>query len=60
MCYLGIIIIENIVFYLPCNMNELLDKSPARAELKSLFRELFAIKRQVSDLLQECLSLLES
>ena len=43
---------------LPGNINELLDKSSARAELRSLFQELFAIDRQVSHLLQECLSLL--
>lgn len=45
-------------YCLPRNINELLDKSSARAELKSLFQELFAIDRQVSHLLQECLSLL--
>ena len=46
-------------FYcVPKNINELLNKSSARAELKSLFQELFTIDRQVSHLLQECLSLL--
>ena len=45
-------------YCVPHNMNELLDSSSARAELKSLFQELFAIDRQVSHLLQECLSLL--
>lgn len=43
---------------LPCNINELLDKSSTRTELKSLFQELFTLDRQVSHLLQECLSLL--
>ena len=38
--------------------NELTDKSSARAELRSFFQELFTIDRQVSHLLQECLSLL--
>ena len=48
-------------FYcLPHNINELLDKPSTRTELKSLFQELFAIDRQVSHLLQECLSLLQS
>lgn len=45
-------------YCLPHNINELLDHSSARAELKSLFQELFALDRQVSHLLQECLSLL--
>lgn len=45
-------------YCLPRNINELLDHSSARAELKSLFQELFALDRQVSQLLQECLSLL--
>lgn len=45
-------------FCVPHNVDELLDKSSARAELKSLFQELFTIDRQVSHLLQECLSLL--
>ncbi len=45
-------------YCMPPNINELLDKSSARAELKSLFQELFTIDRQVSHLLQECLSLL--
>lgn len=45
-------------YCLPHNVNELLDKPSVRAELKSLFQELFAIDRQVSHLLQECLSLL--
>lgn len=44
-------------YCLPHNMNELLSKSSARAELKSLFQELFAIDRSVSHLLQECFSL---
>ncbi len=43
---------------LPHNINELLDRPSARTELKSLFEELFTIDRQVSCLLQECLSLL--
>ncbi len=43
---------------LPHNINELLDRPSARTELKSLFGELFTIDRQVSCLLQECLSLL--
>ena len=43
-------------FYcVPPNIKELLDNSSARAELKSLFQELFTIDRQVSHLLQECL-----
>ncbi len=55
--------IENLVSFpvcygLPHNINELLDKSSTRAELKSLFQELFTIDRQVSHLLQECLSLM--
>lgn len=45
-------------YCLPQNINELLDHSSTRAELKSLFQELFAIDHQVSQLLQECLSLL--
>ena len=45
-------------YCVPNNINELLDSSSARAELKSLFQELFATDRQVSHLLQECLSLL--
>ncbi len=45
-------------FCVPKNINELLNKSSARAELKSLFQELFNIDRQVSHLLQECLSML--
>lgn len=45
-------------YCLPRNISELLDKSAARAELKALFQELFAIDRQVSHLLQECCSLL--
>lgn len=45
-------------YSLPHNINELLDKSSTRAELKSLFQELFTIDRQVSHLLQQCLSLL--
>lgn len=46
-------------FYcVPPNINELLDKSSARAELKSLFQELFTIDRQVYHLLQECFSFL--
>ncbi len=45
-------------YCLPRNINELLDKASTRAELKSLFQELFDIDRQVSHLLQECLSLL--
>lgn len=45
-------------YCLPHNISELLDKSSARAELKTLFQELFTIDRQVSQLLQECLSLL--
>lgn len=43
---------------LPHNVAELLNNSSTRAELKSLFQELFTIDRQVSELLQECLSLL--
>lgn len=45
-------------YCLPHNINELLDRSSARAELKSLYQELFAIDREVSHLLQECFSLL--
>lgn len=45
-------------YCVPHNINELLDKTSVRAELKSLFQELFAIDRQVSHLLQECLYLL--
>lgn len=45
-------------YCVPPNIHELLDQSSARAELKSLFQELFTIDRQVSHLLQECLSLL--
>lgn len=45
-------------YCLPRNVNELLGKSSTRAELKSLFQELFTIDRQVSYLLQESLSLL--
>jgi len=44
-------------YCIPGNINELLDKSSARAELKALFQELFAIDRQVSELLQECFNL---
>ena len=40
-------------YCVPHNINDLLDKSSARAELKSLFQELFSIDRQVSHLLQE-------
>ena len=48
-------------FYcVPPDVDELLNKPSARAELKALFQELFTIDRQVSHLLQECLSLLES
>lgn len=55
----GLLGVSPQTFYcLPHNINELLDKSSTRAELKSLFQELFAIDRQVSHLLQECLSLL--
>lgn len=51
--------VSSETFYcVPKNINELLNKSSARAELKSLFQELFTIDRQVSHLLQECLSLL--
>ncbi len=51
--------VSSETFYcVPKNINELLNKSSARAELKSLFQELFAIDRRVSNLLQECLSLL--
>ncbi len=51
--------VSSETFYcVPKNINELLNKSSARAELKSLFQELFTIDRQVSNLLQECLSLL--
>lgn len=45
-------------YCVPPNADELLNNSSARAELKSLFQELFAIDRQVSQLLQEGLSLL--
>lgn len=44
-------------YCIPGNINELLDKPSARAELKALFQELFAIDRQVSELLQECFNL---
>ena len=51
--------VSSETFYcVPKNINELLNKSSTRAELKSLFQELFSIDRQVSHLLQECLSLL--
>lgn len=43
-------------YCLPHNIDKLLDK-PSRAKLKSLFRELFDIDREVSCLLQECLPL---
>ena len=57
----GLLGVTPQTFYcVPPNINELLDKSSARAELKALFQELFTIDRQVSDLLQECLSLLQS
>lgn len=45
-------------YCLPHNINELLDHSSTRTELKTLFQELFTIDRQVAHLLQECLSLL--
>ena len=45
-------------YSVPHNIDELLNNSSTRAELKSLFQELFTIDRQVSHLLQECLSLL--
>lgn len=45
-------------FCVPRNVHELLNRSSAREELRSLFQELFAIDRKVSHLLQECLSLL--
>lgn len=45
-------------YCLPRNINELLDMPSARGGLKSLFQELFAIDREVSDLLQQCASLL--
>lgn len=45
-------------YCVPCSINELLDKTSVRAELKSLFQELFSIDSQVSHLLQECLYLL--
>ncbi len=55
----GLLGVSPETFYcLPRNINELLDSSSVRTELKSLFKELFTIDRQVSDLLQECLSLL--
>lgn len=55
----GLLGVSPQTFYcVPHNINELLDKSSARTELKSLFQELFTIDRQVSHLLQECLSLL--
>ena len=55
----GLLGVSPQTFYcVPHNINELLDKSSARAKLKSLFQELFTIDRQVSHLLQECLSLL--
>ncbi len=43
-------------YCVPSNVDELLKKSSVRAELRSLFQELFTIDRQVSHLLQECLS----
>lgn len=45
-------------YCIPHNINELLDNPSTREELKTLFQELFTIDRQVSHLLQECLSLL--
>lgn len=42
-------------YCLPDNIHALLDRSSARAALRSLFQELFAIDRQVSHILQECL-----
>lgn len=45
-------------FCVPKNIAKLLNNSSARAELKSLFQELFTIDRQVSHLLQECLTML--
>ncbi len=55
----GLLGVSPQTFYcLPHNINELLEQSSTRAELKSLFQELFTIDRQVSSLLQECLSLL--
>ena len=57
----GLLGVSPQTFYcVPPNINELLDKSSTRTELKALFQELFAIDRQVSHLLQECLSLLQS
>lgn len=44
-------------YSVPSNINELLNKTSTRAELKSLFQELFTLDRQVSHLLQECLEL---
>ncbi len=44
-------------YCVPHNINELLDKTSVRTELKSLFQELFTIDHQVSHLLQECLLL---
>lgn len=42
-------------YCLPDNIHALLDRSSARAELRTLFQELFAIDRQVSHILHECL-----
>lgn len=57
----GLLGVSPQTFYcLPRNIDELLAHSSARARLKSLFQELFALDREVSHLLQECLSLLQS
>lgn len=45
-------------YCVPRNVNELLDNTAVRAELKALFQELFAIDRQVCHLLREGLRLL--
>ena len=45
-------------YCLPHNINELLSKPSARDDLKHLFGELFTLDREVSSILQECLSLL--
>lgn len=44
-------------YRLPADVNELAMKADVRAELKSLFRELFDLDRRVSCLLRECLAL---
>ena len=55
----GLLGVSSETFYcVPKNINELLSKSSARAELETLFQDLFAIDRQVSHLLQECLTML--